>query len=74
MQGGVCPEGSAWGEGVYPRYPMCTGADTPLPPPVDKVTDACENITFAAATLRTVKTTANNRKKYKCTNPEIELN
>ena len=35
-------------------YPTCTEADTP--PPVDRITDACKNITLATTSLRPVKT------------------
>ena len=42
--GGVC----YWG-GLVPGdgIPACTEADPPPPPPVDRITDACKNITLA---------------------------
>ena len=64
LQGGMCllPGGSALGGclfwGVSPpgggggSILACTEADTP--PPVDRMTDTCKNITFATS-LRTVK-------------------
>ena len=52
---GVCSQGvSAWGVSA-PRgcgVPACTEADTP--PPVDRITDACKNITLATTSLRPV--------------------
>ena len=64
---GVCSGVSAQGEGVYPGgvsakgdvcpcggvcIPACTGVDTP--PPVDRMTDKCNNTTFPQLRLRPV--------------------
>ena len=51
--GGCLVHGSTWSGGVIPA---CTEAD---PPPVDRMTDRCKNITFATS-LRTVMTTFKN--------------
>ena len=40
LQGGVSATGGGGGGGI----PACTEAD---PPPVDRITDACKNITLA---------------------------
>ena len=46
---GVCSWGvCSWGCGI----PTCTEADTP---PVDRITDACKNITLATTSLQPVK-------------------
>ena len=52
--GDVCPSGSAQeGEGVSAqRGGFCPGGCTP--PSVDRMTDACENITFLQLLLRKV--------------------
>ena len=45
LLGGVCSGGSApGGSGGGSGIPSCTEAD---PPPVDRITDACKNITLA---------------------------
>ena len=57
LPGGVCSGGcQLWGMSA-PRgvsgIEACTEADTP--PPVDRITDACKNITLATTSLRPVK-------------------
>ena len=57
LRGGVCSQGvSVPGRVSAPRgagIPTCTEADTP---PVDRITDACRNITLATTSLRPVIT------------------
>ena len=58
LGGGICPrEGGLPKGGVCPGgcvscIPVCNGANTP--PPVDRMTDRCKNITFPKLRLRTV--------------------
>ena len=52
--GGVCPGGVSAG-GVCPGEGVCLlGGRGCTPPPVDRITDACENITFQQLLLRMV--------------------
>ena len=67
VQGGVClvPGGSAWSGGVsawsqgyLPGLGGCLpgpGGSLETPPPVDRITDTCKNITLATTSLRPVK-------------------
>ena len=47
----LVPGGSAWSRGVY----LVRGGSPETPPPVNRITDACKNITLATTSLRPVK-------------------
>ena len=73
-RGGVCPGGylsrervSAWEVSAWGCLPRgCT------PPPVDRMTDTCENITFPQLLLRTVISSLSSEHKPISVGKEIE--
>ena len=54
LEGVYLPRGSVPAQGVYLTGGGCTWPGTPTPPPVNRMTDTCKNITLAKTSFRPV--------------------